>query len=293
MTRLLFVHAHPDDESLWTGLAIAHHVTLGDEVHVLTATLGEEGEVIPPELRHLELPAGQPRRVDTPDPLADVRADELRCATTQLGVTSAVVLERGGSSYRDSGMAGTPSSAHPRALTGADVDEVAAAIAVHIAAVRAEVVVTYDRTGGYGHPDHIRVHEATLRAVATTMPEPELYAVVTPRSWAEEDRAWLQAHVSRAGIIVPTAQDPHLPSVIDDAVVTHTVIDDDAIGIQAAALRCHRTQVTVYDGYFALSNDVAVRLAPREAFVRLDPRTGDIFTGAGGATGLRHTGLAS
>ena len=50
MSRLLFVHAHPDDETLTCGITMAHHVALGDEVHVLTCTLGEEGEVVPPEL---------------------------------------------------------------------------------------------------------------------------------------------------------------------------------------------------------------------------------------------------
>ena len=52
------MHAHPDDETLATGVAIAHHVARGDDVHVLTCTLGEEGEVIPAHLAHLEGAAG-------------------------------------------------------------------------------------------------------------------------------------------------------------------------------------------------------------------------------------------
>ena len=92
MARLLFVHAHPDDESLWTGVALAHHVAAGDEVHVLTCTLGEEGEVIPDDLKHLELPAGEARDPDAADPLAEVRRDELRAAMGAMAVTSSVVL---------------------------------------------------------------------------------------------------------------------------------------------------------------------------------------------------------
>ena len=68
--RLLAVHAHPDDETLATGVAVAHHVARGDEVTVLTCTLGEQGEVIPPELAHLD--------ADHEDTLGEFRRDELR-----------------------------------------------------------------------------------------------------------------------------------------------------------------------------------------------------------------------
>ena len=84
MARLLFAHAHPDDESLWTGVTMAHHVARGDEVHVLTCTLGEEGEVIPDDLKHLELPAGSARPDDVADELAPVRREELRRAMTAM-----------------------------------------------------------------------------------------------------------------------------------------------------------------------------------------------------------------
>ena len=80
MALLLFVHAHPDDETLATGVAILHHVERGDDVHVLTCTLGEEGEVIPAGLAHLEGADG--------DPLAEHRRVELAGATSTLGVTS-------------------------------------------------------------------------------------------------------------------------------------------------------------------------------------------------------------
>ncbi|NNG39142.1 1D-myo-inositol 2-acetamido-2-deoxy-alpha-D-glucopyranoside deacetylase [Flexivirga sp. ID2601S] len=287
---MVFVHAHPDDESLWTGLAIAHHAARGDDVHVLTATLGEEGEVIPPELRHLQLPDGEARPADIADPLAAVRRDELAGATKALGVSSVTVLADGG--YRDSGMAGTPSAAHPRAFTGASVDEVAAAIAGHLRQLDADVVVTYDAHGGYGHPDHIRTHDATRLAVASIERQPALYAVVTPRSWATEDRRWLAGHVDRPGVVVPPEDDAFLPSVVDDEVVTHTVVDERALPAQVAALEQHRTQVSVFDGYYTLSNDVATRLAAREAFVRLDPATGGVAEGTPSARDLRHTGLA-
>ncbi len=75
--RLLFVHAHPDDETLATGVAIAHHVARGDDVHVLTCTLGEEGEVIP---AHLGAPRGRPGRPARPPTAARSCAARWRCS---------------------------------------------------------------------------------------------------------------------------------------------------------------------------------------------------------------------
>lgn len=285
MARLLFVHAHPDDESLWTGVALAHHVAAGDEVHVLTCTLGEEGEVIPDDLKHLELAAGEARDPDAADPLAEVRRDELRAAMEAMAVTSSVVLgdeefrrlsgRESAPAFRDSGMAGTPSAAHPRAFASCDIDAVAADVAAYVDALAPDVVVTYDEQGGYGHPDHIRTHDVTVAAVAASRTQPQLFITLTPRSWAVEDRAWLHAMCSpqfleETGFLVPSADDPFPPSVAEDAEVTHAVVDEQAVTAQIRALRAHRTQVTVADEVYALSNDIAARLSGREGYARYD-----------------------
>jgi N-acetyl-1-D-myo-inositol-2-amino-2-deoxy-alpha-D-glucopyranoside deacetylase len=268
--RLLFVHAHPDDETLATGVALAHHVARGDDVHVLTCTLGEEGEVIPPELAHLEGAEG--------DPLAAHRREELRGAMEVLGVTSHLLgasADGERTTYRDSGMAGSAAAAHPRAWAGADLAEAAASVRAVIDDLRPDVVVTYDHTGGYRHPDHVRTHEATCRAVATAAEVPVLYAVLTPLSWAVEDRAWLAAHVpADRGWVVPGATDPFPSQVVPDAVVTHTVVDPSVVAVQSRALECHATQVVVGEGWYALSNHVVSRLAGREGYARLDAATG-------------------
>ena len=160
---LLFVHAHPDDESLATGVALAHYARLGHEVHVLTCTLGEEGEVIPPELAHLAS--------DRDDSLGPWRREELRGAMAAMGVHHRVLGEDPSagvlSVYRDSGMAGTPTAANPAAFVNADAAEAAAMVADVIAQTGATVVVTYDEHGGYGHPDHIQTHRVTCAAVAS------------------------------------------------------------------------------------------------------------------------------
>ena len=269
--RLLFVHAHPDDETLATGVALAHHVARGDDVHVLTCTLGEEGEVIPEHLAHL---AGAPG-----DPLAVHRRAELEGAMASLRVTHhllGVTSPGGSTAYRDSGMAGSAAASHPRAWAGADLAEAASAIGDVLDEVLPDVVVTYDATGGYGHPDHVRTHEATARAVASRgVDAPVLYAVLTPQSWVLEDRAWLVEHVpGDRGLVVPGPSDPFASSVVPDAVVTHAVLDPSVVTAQSTALTFHETQVVVGDGWYALSNNVVARLAGREGFARLDPETG-------------------
>jgi N-acetyl-1-D-myo-inositol-2-amino-2-deoxy-alpha-D-glucopyranoside deacetylase len=288
-TPLLTVHAHPDDETLTTGLVMAGHARAGHPVHVLTCTLGEEGEVIPPSLAHLDAAHD--------DTLGAHRRQELRAAMEALGVTHEILGadEDAGvaSRYRDSGMAGTPSAANPAAFVNADLDEAAALVAAVIRRVRPGAVVTYDEQGGYGHPDHIQTHRVTCAAVASLPDDerPPLYAVLTPASWAREDRAWLREQVLDPAWSLPDPDGDYPPSVVDDRLVTHEVIEPDLVPVQAEALRRHATQVTVAPDAlsYALSNDIAARLSGREGFALLDPATGRLAD-AGGWT-ARATSL--
>ncbi|MGV1007760.1 MAG: N-acetyl-1-D-myo-inositol-2-amino-2-deoxy-alpha-D-glucopyranoside deacetylase [Dermatophilaceae bacterium] len=291
MARLLFVHAHPDDETLATGLSIAHYVETGHEAEVLTCTLGDEGEIIPPELANLA--------AAHEDSLGAYRAGELSEAVTRLGARHTVLGSRSGlARFRDSGMAGTPSAEDPRAFVRADVAVVAGLVADHIRARRPHVVVTYDAGGGYGHPDHIQTRTVTQAALRLLEPDarPTAYETVTPRSWVDEDRAWLARHVPPdSGLHVPASDEPYAVSVVDDALVTHVVLDAKALDRQVRALRAHRTQVRVFDeGYYTLSNLLAARLSGREAFIRFDPVTGrrQAPDPAGPAGGLLPPGLA-
>ena len=165
----LLCHAHPDDETLATGaLALALRAR-GDVVVVLTATRGEQGEVRPGPYAALE---------GTPE-LAAIREHELATAIAALGVAGhaylgappARALGLAPRRYTDSGMrwvtptlAGPGDDAGPDALTTADVGEVAGDIAAFALAVAATDLVSYDDDGGYGHPDHIRLHHATRAA---------------------------------------------------------------------------------------------------------------------------------
>src|SRR5215475_10854488 len=153
--RLLLVHAHPDDESINNGATMAKYAAEGALVTLVTCTLGEEGEVIPPELAHLA--------ADRDDALGPHRIGELASAMAELGVTDHRFLG-GPGRYRDSGMMGTPSNDRPEAFWQAPVDEAAAYLVPVIRDLRPQVLVAYNEWGGYGHPDHIQAHRVAMRA---------------------------------------------------------------------------------------------------------------------------------
>jgi len=279
---------------------MAHYVASGHDVHVLTCTLGEEGEVIPPELAHLASAHD--------DTLGTFRREELREAMRRLGVRHTVLGEDAGegegdgepagsgSRYRDSGMAGMPSNHHPRAFSRADPVEAATLVARHIRLLDPDVVVTYDEHGGYGHPDHIQAHRVTTRALALLASRAQgpgrarfAYQILTPRSWVQQDRAWLADHVPpSSGLELPPVTGPFPPSVVADERVSHAVVDPGVLEAVSYALSAHRTQVSVFDGYYALSNRVAARIPARDGYVRVDPSTGALL-GRGPVS--RHTGL--
>ncbi len=146
---LMTVHAHPDDETIGTGGAMARAVTEGHRVVLVTGTRGELGEIVVPDM-------------DTPDNhrrLAEIRATELERAMAVLGVTEWENL-----GYRDSGMMGTAGNRDPRCFWQADLDEAAGRLTWLVRRAQADVITTYNSFGGYGHPDHIRTHAVGVRA---------------------------------------------------------------------------------------------------------------------------------
>jgi len=197
------------------------------------------------------------------------------------------------SRYRDSGMAGTPSARHRDAFVRADLDEAAGLVAARIRALRPHIVVTYDEHGGYAHPDHIQTHRVTMLALARLAEVPDVFCILTPLSWAVQDRVWLQQNVdsSDANYIVPRQDAAFPPSVVRDEIVTHVIKEPDLVDLQGRVLAQHATQVVVHDGYYALSNRITSRLSGREAFAQFDPTTGHLVRAARGE--LRHTGLVN
>ncbi len=143
---LLVVLAHPDDESFGSGGTLARYGAEGVAVHYACATRGECGTVDPALLA-----AGESG--------AALRTGELLCAADALGLAGVHFL-----GHRDSGMPGTPDNRRPHALVQAPPARVTGQIVAIIRALRPQVVLTFPPYGGYGHPDHIRVHETALAA---------------------------------------------------------------------------------------------------------------------------------
>ena len=218
VTSVLFVHAHPDDETIGTGGLIAHLAGRGIRVSLVTATRGERGEVVAGPLSPL---AGTPA-------LAEERELELERAARTLGVNERFWLGEAPARapglpkrrYRDSGMqwirpgvAGPAADSDTDALARAPLNDVATDLVAVLQHVRPSLVISYDQTGGYGHPDHVRVHDATL-AASRELSVPYAEILETPA----EDHA-------RVG-----AEWFDLESCRD---------------IVVAALRCHASQLTV------------------------------------------------
>lgn len=262
--RLLFVHAHPDDETLITGATIAHYAARGAEVHVVTCTLGEEGEVIGDHWAQLA--------VEHADQLGGYRIGELTAALGALGVGAPRYLG-GAGRWRDSGMAGTPARRQQRFIDADDAETVGALAAI-VQQLRPHVVVGYDPHGGYGHPDHVHVHRVTTAAVAAAA------ADTAGRGWATPKFYW--------AVIATSAWQGARRELRDEDRLPHwTVADDDAAGIgsfpddridavitgprsaKVAAMAAHATQVTVgpTGRAFALSNNVAQPILDAEHYV--------------------------
>lgn len=289
---LLAVHAHPDDETLWTGGLLATWAAAGRPVTVVTCTRGERGEVLAlpgttsEGLAHLE--------GDGPA-LAAHRERELASATAALGVdhlfldttTPQPTSIEPGRRYEDSGMrwvapgvAGPADDSPDSAFARVPVDEPAARLAGLIRDRRPDVVVTYEPGGGYGHPDHVRAHDVTVRALELLgEAAPELWQSVTDagelraarRELARSEAA--RAVVGDHGLTLPDP-DGSLPPYARDDLPGRRVerVDVGPVLDRVLAAMCaHATQIQHAArapgagilGLYALSNDV---LAPIPAY---------------------------
>ena len=286
--RLLLVHAHPDDESIGTGATMARYAAEGAQVTLVTCTLGEGGEIIPPELANLA--------ADRDDQLGGYRIGELDRACAALGVSDHRFLG-GAGRWRDSGMIGTPENEDPRCFWRADIVEAALDLAAIIREVRPQVMVTYDDDGFYGHPDHIQAHRVAWQAFqqaadpAVTVagglppwPVAKFYASTTPHSALDQEMAELRA--ARARDLGGDAEPSGLPrgwrlpesaadlvyGVPDEQVSTE--IDGTAyLGAKLAAMAAHATQITVAGPWFALSNNIAQLASPVEYYALVPTAT--------------------
>ena len=273
--RLLFVHAHPDDESLSNGATIAHYTGRGAQVSVVTCTLGEEGEVIGDRWAKLG--------VDHADQLGGYRIGELTAALHALGVSGLVYLG-GAGRWRDSGMVGTAKRRYQRFIDADEREAVGALVAI-IREQRPHVVVSYDPNGGYGHPDHVQTHTVTSAAVAAAGTSdypgkpwtvPKFYWSVVAVSAFMAGWHTLNRDDLLPGWAIPPAEEFGF-GYADSDINAVLEAGPDAHAAKAAALGAHATQVVVgpTGRACALSNNMALPILAQEHYVLVAGSAGD------------------
>jgi len=249
--RLLVAVAHPDDETFGMGGTMAWMTDDGWRVTVVCATRGEVGEISDPALA-------------TPETLGSVREQELRRACRVLGVEDVRFLD-----YRDSGMEGTPENADPRALCNADPDAAVAAFAAVLREIDPAVVLTWDPSGGYGHPDHIAVHRHATAAFEqeSAAASRALYYTALPVRLFEE----MTEELARQGIDFGNEEMRERAAALPRLPVT-TQIDVTAyIARKQASLKEHATQMPDDSPFEKISPALRDRFMGTEHYHRVVP----------------------
>ena len=263
--RLLACFAHPDDEAFPVGAALAAHTSRGVTVRLVTATLGEEGEI-------------RQEGSATRETIGSVRRSELAGSAETLGIASHDVLH-----YRDSGMAGTPPNQHPRAYINSDPGPVVERLIHEIRSFRPQVVLTFGPDGLYGHPDHIAISRHTTQAfhqaanpeicphhlsgdLSPHQPDRLLYSV-RPRGF----RTSMALRLREAGIDFPLPP----PERVNDGVPTEEIhLEFHAGGhldTKLACIKCHFTQLAPDWPYETVPREVTAQNMGREYYVRAWP----------------------
>jgi N-acetyl-1-D-myo-inositol-2-amino-2-deoxy-alpha-D-glucopyranoside deacetylase len=247
---LLLVHAHPDDESIFTGATMARYAAEGVRVTLVTCTLGELGG------NRLA-----PRPADRKDGLAELRAAELKAACAALGVTDQRFLG-GAGHWRDSDPRAEPGHGDPACFRRADMVEAVGELAAVIREARPQVIVTYDADGFYGHPDHIQAHRVAWNAYQTACDSSrtKFYALTIPKSVfmaAISQTPWTDGRP-----IPPAALRVGLP----DEEVTTELDATEYLAAKLAALKAHATQIAVDGPFFLVSGLVGMRALGTEYY---------------------------
>lgn len=268
---LLAVLAHPDDETFGMGGTLAYYSRRGVDTYLVCATRGEAGDVDESLLHGFQSIAAR-------------REAELRCAAGKLGLAGVTFLD-----YRDSGMPGSPDNHHPQALVAQPLRQVAHEIAYHIRRLQPDVVVTFDPIGGYRHPDHIAVHQATVRgmdlASDPSIPDMDGLAPFAPKKlyYQTIPRGFMRLMIRIMRLL---GRDPHkfgknkdidLAAIADVDFPIHAVINYRAVAdIRDEAAACHASQSSssLTGGAFTWLRRV---IASKELYIRaFPPSTGKV-----------------
>lgn len=277
--RLLAVHAHPDDESSKGAATYARYAAEGVTVVVASCTGGERGSI---------LNEGLSERSWAERDIAGLRRHEMRRAQELLGVEHVWL------GYVDSGLPEAGDPIPPGSFADVPLEISVAPLIRLIRRLRPHVVVTYDETGGYPHPDHIRAHEVTVRALgeaARAEVHPEL-----GQPWQVSKLYYDRIHNYERfhAVYQAVAAEGQAPEDAERLLevlrnrplrVTTQVRSEVYFDRRDAALRAHESQVSPDSAFFFWPNEVQARVWPYEDFQLADSRVptsipeDDLFAG--------------
>jgi N-acetyl-1-D-myo-inositol-2-amino-2-deoxy-alpha-D-glucopyranoside deacetylase len=272
---LLLVHAHPDDESIFTGATMARYAAEGARVCLVTCTMGERGLIrrTHPAAQGGDFPPGEARMMT----LGRLRVKELEAACAELGVLEHWYLG-GPGRWRDSGARGCDD---PRAFVQANLGEATNELVAMIRKLQPQVIVTYDANGFYGHPDHVQAHRVAWHSYqqacdplrtkfyALTMPRPVLADAINEARQSWPDGRGSVTADSFPGIGLPEDE------------VTTEICADSFLDAKLAALRAHATQIVVNRHFFEPVGLPRMRALGTEYYTLLS-RPGAVTTGSRG-----------
>jgi mycothiol S-conjugate amidase len=279
---LLAVHAHPDDESSKGAATVARYHAEGVHTVLVCCTGGEEGDILNPAM-------------DTPEVRADlpaIRRRELDAAARIIGFDEVVLL-----GYRDSGMPDSDANRDPRSFAQADLGEAVGRLVGVIRRVRPQVVITYGPDQqGYPHPDHLRVHDITMPAVAASA-DPSAYPEAGPvwqvakvyfTAWSRRRVQAMHEKFLELGLESPF-DDKWFERPSQDHLITTRIDTSGFADVRRRALVAHATQVDPTSKFwFGLPPEIGDQVYPVDDFelglstVETTTPEDDLFAG------LRH-----
>jgi mycothiol S-conjugate amidase len=291
------VHAHPDDESSKGAATTARYAAEGVEVLVVTCTGGERGDVLNPSFL---LPEGH--EFETLEGKRALRRREMAAAAEALGVKQTWL------GFVDSGLPeGDPLPPLPEGCFAlAPLEEAAAPLVELVRQFRPHVMTTYDPTGGYPHPDHIKCHEVAFEAFHAAGDASRYVVDGGARPWEplklyynhgfsmERMRAAHEAMVAR-GLESPFGDwiESRTAREIPEREVTTRIEVAKYLPQRDAALLAHASQIDPDGFFFAVPRDIEIEVSPWEEFElaesKVPTRTpeDDLFAGIRGTEAAR------
>ena len=280
---LLGAYGHPDDEQGVSGL-MRKYADAGADVTLVCATRGEAGEIAPGVAA-------------TPQNLGQVREEELRCAAEKIGINNLYFLD-----YRDSGMIGTPENNDPRCLWQANLMEVTEKLVRIVRRHKPHVMLTFDPQGGYGHPDHMKIHQAAMMAYfiagdARIFPEQvsqEGLSAWTPLKlyWGAFSRGTFQKYAEmaeEAGVEISEPMRQFLKRGTPDEAITTRVDVAKFVDLKLNALYCHASQMDPNSMWSKIPERIRKEGMKVETLIRAESRVApiqgiedDVFVGIDG-----------